>query len=296
MQFFHIGYHKTATTWLQNAIYPHLEEINFVGRFNPIQLKQKGLPDKTRFIDELSLVDNWDFESVQARYEALKDARRPTLLSHENILRPYKMERTALRLKQLADQQEAKIIITIRKQDRLVFSRYSHDVNTGIFPDYLPHQAILDRGGDCRYPSCFRQKEEAQCSCLKAQCKSIPLWFYNFLEIYHLYSSIFSEEKVHVMPMEQLVDPTGDGIRDLLHILEIDPKAYDVDNLSNQDKLNSQQVSRPIEERKKEFFNAENGLAHSIRSYFNDSNWSLSERLDLHLEKWGYFQPIAVQQ
>lgn len=296
MQFFHIGYHKTATTWLQNAIYPHLKEINFVGRFNPVQLKQEGLPDKTRFIDELSLVDNWDFESVKARYEALKEASRPTLLSHENILRPYKMERTALRLRQLADDEDTRIIITIRRQDRLVFSRYSHDVNTGIFPDYLPHQAIQEHGGDCRYPTCFRKKEENQCACLKAGSKQIPLWFYNFLDVYLLYSRIFTAEKILVVPMERIIDPESNGLNQVLSFLEINPKVYDVAKLSSQEKMNSQQVSARITARKEAFFDPETGLARSVRSYFDASNKTLSKRLDLGLDELGYCKPSAVLQ
>jgi hypothetical protein len=132
----HLGYHKTATTWLQNAVFSD-QTLGFISPWGG----QAGIA-----VDEFVLANPFRFDAVQARSrfeEGLAEARRRGLvpvLSNEALCgQPVSGGRFAYgkfvveRLRETFP--DGKILIVVREQRAALLSHYREYIANGFYGD-----------------------------------------------------------------------------------------------------------------------------------------------------------------
>jgi len=123
----HLGYHKTATTWLQQYYFPCHSQIDFVGKHEELW-------------SQIISPHGFDFDVEIARaffYPKLESARCDNLfpvfsserLSGNPHSGGYDSKIIADRLKQVFP--DSKILIVIRKQDEAILSSYKQYIKVG---------------------------------------------------------------------------------------------------------------------------------------------------------------------
>lgn len=184
----HLGYHKTATTWLQKSLFPHAVSHDF-------------LPRKTTqeaFLAPAGL----HFDPLEARrLLGIEGRNRPVLLSEENLsgylhnggLHGFLAPEVARRIKEVLPQ--AHILIFIRNQFDICRASYAQYVSGG------------GTWGTGRYFDTARTMRGALTRPWKA-----PYFEFEHFEFDRLighYDSLFGAERVHVYPYEWLRDPAA---------------------------------------------------------------------------------------
>jgi hypothetical protein len=121
----HIGYHKTASTWLQTCVFPYLADVHY------------GDPLLGAFVTNLATADDHaffaaGFRSVVRQIEGRSG--RPLLLSNEGISGslwegPDTGLRNAARLHRVMP--AGRILVVVRRQDDMVRSIHAQYVNEG---------------------------------------------------------------------------------------------------------------------------------------------------------------------
>lgn len=115
----HIGMAKTATTTLQKGVFPHLENLNFLGVpgvTNELDKSLRTLCD----VDDILL----DQQQIAAELSSAFDPKRLNVISHENFALYKSTDKglIARRLKNVFP--DARILILIRNQIDLIRSWY----------------------------------------------------------------------------------------------------------------------------------------------------------------------------
>lgn len=175
----HIGYHKSASTFLQKNVFPNLP-VNYIF----LSGEQREILDLVESVDgfDLDVLRKWVRNKIEAQY--CNDIRKTTVISHEelsghpmgyNIVNPFA---TASNLKKAFP--DAKILIVIRNQMDYLKSIYSFRV------------AI--KGQEHR---CFDQF-------LKEECKKGILDHLIYYRLILNYMRLFGRDNILVMPMEYL--------------------------------------------------------------------------------------------
>ncbi|MCH4551248.1 hypothetical protein [Aestuariibaculum lutulentum] len=168
----HIGYPKTASTFLQKHIYTQLRYHKFIGHK---EFVESGMFDMLWKIER-----SIDYEKI-TRY--LKG--RAYFISFEEITGPSLqgaiiMDEMPLRLKKALNE-DVKVLITIRRQDDLIKSIYLQ---------------YLHLGGTLRLKKVVNNPNFGQ--------SRIDVNAYNFYETYKNYCRQFGPENVRVIPYELL--------------------------------------------------------------------------------------------
>ncbi|EPX77518.1 hypothetical protein [Litoreibacter arenae] len=171
----HIGYHKTATTWLQHRVF--VPEMGFT----PLLTHEE--------VDRLIVAPHdLDFDPAPAR-EALRwQGDGNPVVSSENLTgHPFfggrQSATLARRLHQIAP--DARIIVTVRSQEAMLPSVYMQYLQRG---GTLSHPAFFAGSGGFGYPG-------------------FELAHFQYDRLIALYQSLF--DTVHVMTHEQIsADPT----------------------------------------------------------------------------------------
>ena len=119
--FLHIGIHKTGTTLLQTHIFPKCQKILYLGRYHD---NNKLNNEYFKTFNNLSLKNLSYFE-----IRKLKKIKRDILISNENILRPFSFDNNFFinNLDTLNDIFKLKILLTTRKVEELILSRFLHN-------------------------------------------------------------------------------------------------------------------------------------------------------------------------
>lgn len=128
----HIGLHKTGTASLQKLVFPRCESLRFLctdtPEFVPFQ-RYAGFSDPIYF----------DPNKARTMIDSLLDTRRPNLISNEGFSGPLHAgelefgldHRDAVLRNLSAAFPEARVILTLRRQDRLARSFYRQYVRSG---------------------------------------------------------------------------------------------------------------------------------------------------------------------
>lgn len=179
--FVHIGYPKTATSWLQKRLFPFVENTKFVDRRDIIE----------KIIKPFAL----HFNSQQTRDYFISKYGNNLILSLEGLLgnvhnfglNGYLTKEHANRIHSVFP--EAEILIFIRRQPDIIASFY--------------YQYIAG-GGNYSLNSFLKHKT-------KQELNGISLFSYEFFE-YHLvlelYNKIFSSDHVHTYLFEEFQEDT----------------------------------------------------------------------------------------
>lgn len=296
-----IGYHKTATTWWQHLIFPHLKGINYIGRKydGDPYLPRKGILSNFRIKSNQSKLLNDSLNNFtrnekfafEEEYKRIKDnakikSNQMNLISSENFLRPFCVARTLKRLSYFNEYFETKILVFIRRQDKIIMSRYLHDltVKFGSKINYTINEALKDEDEYfCKWPFCGKKKQFI-CSCDKLNLKVITPNFYNYNFLYNQLLMFYEPQNIFFFPFEALRERNDKIIGDLFDFMEIKYSDQKHQKLLQQQAigLSNSSLKSKIEESEKE------NLYEFCRSYYSVDNIQLAEKININLEKYGY--------
>lgn len=182
--YWHIGYPKTGTTFLQKLVFPKLDDINFIGRnlilplsieylFNsilnillPKNKRKYGRYFREYYLDRLAYDDVFDKKKFINKILKHIDSTKDNLVSNENLFDTVNLERTIDRIiiisKELGFDYE--IIMTIREPSKIILSRYMHNMNNIPKADIYSLEDVLkfEDNKFCTPPQC---KFHNKCYC-----------------------------------------------------------------------------------------------------------------------------------
>lgn len=184
----HLGYHKTATTWLQQHVFPKAVSHDFVPR--PVVQEAFLAPAGLHFSPERA-----------RELLAISGRNRPVLLSEENLsgylhnggLHGFLAPEVARRIKAVLP--DARIVLFIRNQLEICRASYAQYVSGG------------GTWGPDRYFETARHVRGALTRPWKA-----PFFEFEHFEFDRLvahYDALFGADRVHVYPYEWLDDRAG---------------------------------------------------------------------------------------
>ncbi|MDZ5782462.1 sulfotransferase [Marinococcus luteus] len=156
--FIHIGFHKTATTFLQQNVYPKLkQEIKYI---------RKKRIDQELYDLRLKRLSDENIYTIRTNIEAFMHPDKPVLISYEGLSgSPFSQKKSKNNLKVLedlrrtfpADTYDTHIIVGVRDQIDLLTSLYVQYLHQGgyksakaLFKDWEDH-GILDHYHYYRY-------------------------------------------------------------------------------------------------------------------------------------------------
>ena len=194
----HIGYPKTATTWLQTQVFP----VDLEGWFHLVGTRQSIL---TNFVTVNGF--RFDPSSAMATFEdelkASVSSRRVPVISHERLagIGPsggYDAQPIADRLARTFPR--ARVLIVIREQRKMLLSSW---------------QQYVREGGACSLRRYLDPPRD----------DNIPLFRYEQFEydaLIDYYRQLFSPERVCVIPLEQLARKPEAFLRTLTEFAGVD--------------------------------------------------------------------------
>lgn len=306
---FHIGYPKTATSWLQRGVYPELDGVNYLGRsyykksrseklFNrvlhrlpwkpaPVTKLIKSPTPHSQWIQEIGYAADGEYkrDDIRTTLDAVMQGDKLNVISHEGLCKPYLEEMVANRIQDLADGLDVKIVISIRRQPELILSRYTHDFHIKRWQYKLAD--VLDREGSlfCNYPAC--QHGRIRCLCEQRGGKVIFLEHYNFLRVYNMYAERFGADRVFVLVFERLFEDGAQEFQRYFNFLGLNPGSAEIQRfMTRPPQGKNSQADKEVVRK----FNgpALNELLDEFRSYYSSSNAELSRSSNLQLEDYGY--------
>ncbi len=241
--FIHVGLPKTATTFLQEKIFPRLSNITLISR--PYTQQSKAL-------NQLQYADDCYYDSEEIKKEIGKIAASKILISDEIFCGiKFTINRSLIvrRLKEVFPQ--AEIIIFLRGQQSLLMSSYNQAVKmgyTGKIEEYIWYAKKEYTYDDYKYDlsiNKFRWNKNTQCfNYLPNNSKNIHLIDLCYYQLIKLYQDNFP--KVHVFLYEKLRENPQDVIAQLETILEEKVDNFDSSLLSDRvnEKLDTNKLHR----------------------------------------------------
>ena len=182
----HIGYHKTATTWFQNQVWPGTISHEYVARADTQQA--------------LLAPPGMHFDAVAARAAlALESRTRPVLLSEENLSGyPHNGGMHGL----IGPEMARRILATLPDAQIVIFVRNQHEIVRATYAQYVSGGGTWSLR---RYLGGRAGKHGALTRSYKAPAFEWEHFAFDRL-IAH-YDALFGEESVHVYPYEWLREP-----------------------------------------------------------------------------------------
>lgn len=216
--YLHVGIQKTASTYLQEIVFPSARELCYVGRpytqenraFNSLQYGDESLFDQ----DEL----NREIAKIKKRAK-----ERPTLISDE-LFSGYAFwgfsNRGSVASRLARCIPEAEIILFIRNQPDLVCSLYNQYVKIGWYNGLMDKAFMHAEGDGFSYKEWVEGRREWDWSRRKFNIRSLfaPSIF-KYTEIIGMYKKYF--KKVHVFLYEDFKDNKREQLERLESILSV---------------------------------------------------------------------------
>ncbi len=176
---FHIGYPKTATSWLQTSLFPYIKNANYIPRGETAH----------SFVE----CSHWDFHPETVRNSFIDNSDKQLIFSLEGFvgtnhnygLNGYLTLEHARRIKNTFP--EARIVIFIRRQPDIIASSYAQYIKGGgthSLKKFLYHQSLINLGG-------------------------LMLFNWQHFEYHHvirLYIDLFGKDNVHVFIFEEFIN------------------------------------------------------------------------------------------
>lgn len=226
----HIGYHKTATSYLQDRIFEAFPTL-----FN--RVKQRAIFNHIIYPNHLSFEENFDAitDFVNSNIEAGTHKNQLTIFSNERLSGGphsggFDSVEIANRLKKLIP--NAKILIVVREQNSMIYSSYNQYI-----------RAV----GSCSLEEYMNPKT----------LKNKDLFHYDFFKYDRLlkyYIELFGKENVLCLPSELLSNNHDYFIEKILSFLSLndEQKQYILENMNRN---RSNESLMPIEISIKRIFN-----------------------------------------
>jgi len=243
--YFHIGYPKTATSFLQDEIFPQFKSIHFI----PLsELKDPLL--KITSQDEF----NFDYKKIREDIISKLDPDKPNLISFEGLCGEIIFKHT--NQKQIADRlhklfPESHIIIIIRNQYDLIKSLYRQSIHLGgtkKFTEFINFQY-----GKIK-PSYITIDGR------------VNLEMFKFLPLIDYYNELFNPSNVHIILFEIIkVDGIKKFVEKFISILRTNDQIKTPNKLTNEGyQLRQIQIARFLNKIFKKNKLIENGLIPDI--------------------------------
>jgi hypothetical protein len=284
MLVFHIGYAKTATTYLQKRVYPSLE-INYLGRKPP----EKNID----WVYNIAFDDEFDNKVAIDYLNSKIKPNQVNLISHEVFLRPNNWKKNISRIKAISSQFEnVKIILSVRSQFDLIISRHKHDKKSRMFKKRFDQ--IIDFEGDsvCNWPVCGTGSifEKAfpmfsNCSCIRNRGKVINIPYYNYHDMNKLIADKFGQENIHYIISENLKENPRNELNRLTDFLGVPQISDDKFNSISQVRDNIASDKAPKNNR--DILSEE--LENRLRNYYSESNQKFDKIANLNLSEFNYY-------
>jgi len=194
----HIGYHKTATTWLQQRYFPQHPQIAFIGEhqeLSPLLIAPHGFDFNPKFAQEFF------YPKIE---HALQNNLIPVISAERLSGNPhsggYDSKEIADRLKEVF--QNAKILIMIRHQPEAILSNYKQ---------------YIKMGGICTLKEYMFPPQEGR----------IPLFKLDNLKYHRLanyYAKLFGRENLKIIPYEKFLFQPQAFLEELADFMGVDSK------------------------------------------------------------------------
>ena len=182
---FHVGLHKTGTTWLQNQIFSPQSGQHFVYSEDRRIIRGSLVVKNPQFFNPKEAI--LDYEPL---LERAKSQNLPLILSDEMLGGlPFHHSFTrviaAQNIKSIFP--GAKILVTIREQNAIIYSSYGHYIRAGFtakFNDFIA---------------------QPQADVAKLFTPILNLDHFDYQQLLLFYERLFSPENIMVAPMEWMV-------------------------------------------------------------------------------------------
>jgi len=283
----HIGYAKSATTYLQTKIFDKIKGVNYIGRrYGENIPNDKKLPWVYNFVFEK------DFNASFYEKALLKhcEFNEVNLISHEVFLRPNYEWVMLKRIKKLSGAfNNIKIIFSIRNQAEIILSRYIHDKN-GFSEKYdLIDSLDFEGTTSCSWPVCHDTKKvnssQNKCICKKLGKKVINVPHYDYLRLWCLTNNLFNEKNVHIIVSENLRFNLKAEFENLCHFLGVRAQNSEFGTLETE-LVNSNGQQQKYINLKEQLLRSK--FFFEIKQYFKSSNLVLSSLIENNFKKLGY--------
>lgn len=271
--FFHVGYAKTATTYLQRDIWPRLQGVKYVGRnyAGDDSLLQQ-------FVDHIVFSKSFDFGwSLNTLHSLLQGEESVYLISHEVLLRPGRERLLLERLFSLQTSDvEIHLLVGVRRQEDIIWSRYRHDRKIQLIRSYSVSKALS--GGSCSYPRCRDSLGKLfSCRCIYRGYKPISLQHYDYAHLLSLCDDHFGVGRIHFFCYEQIGPSVDLALAPVLNVM----------GASLPDSFPRGKVNVGFSGSEHDYFSF--GEVLRLRRFFSDSNEKLESLTGLPLKYFGYW-------
>lgn len=221
MIYWHIGYPKTGTTFLQKLIFPKIQEINYVGRklilpkrhnviinnflnkILPLKYRRFGKYFNEYYIHKIAYDEQFDFDEFSNKLNKNLIQDKVNLISSEGFFDTVNLERTIKRIIKVSKNLgfDYQIVITIRKPSDIILSRYMHDVSSLKEDKRYSLESIIryDDNICCTPPQC---KFFNKCEC--GANKKIYINDYKYDEIFFRIENVLNEKKLIIWKYEDI--------------------------------------------------------------------------------------------
>lgn len=218
--FLHVGLQKTASTYLQEIVFPRLDGIAFIGRpytqenraFNSLQYADTALYDESIVREEFSEI------------ERELDTNQPLLISDE-LFSGYSFYNlinrgfVAERLSHIVP--GAEVILFLRNQVDLIMSLYNQYVKMGWVSGQLDETFLHKPGHGFTHHEWIAGKREWNLQNRFISHQSVfSTEHFRFSKLYNLYSRLFAN--VHVFLYEDFKNNPDDSLRRLASIMDVE--------------------------------------------------------------------------
>ncbi len=194
----HIGYHKTATTWLQQYYFPQHPQIDFIGKHEDLW---ENLMSPHGFDFDPKIAQEFFYPKIE---QALQKNLIPVISAERLSGNPhsggYDSKEIADHLKKVFP--EAKILIMIRHQPEAILSNYKQ---------------YIKMGGICTLKEYLFPPQEGR----------IPLFRLDNLKYHKLanyYAKLFGKENIKIIPYEKFRFHPQAFLEELANFMGIDSK------------------------------------------------------------------------
>lgn len=222
----HVGFPKTATTFLQEVFFSKLKDVTYLGRqfiqqntaFNMIQYADQSMYSIDIVKEEIERINNFSSD------------HKTILLSDEVLVGfPYYnfINRTLIAERLSEVLPHAEIILFLRSQDDLILSLYNQLVKMGRFSEPLNQNFIHKPGKGYDLDQWFSGQRGYDRSSRFVDHRSLfNVNHFKYSSLIDLYTKLFS--KVHVFLFEDFVNDSENTLTSICSILKTDAAPSDI--------------------------------------------------------------------
>jgi len=198
--YIHVGYGKTATTWLQDRLYVSSSQCSYFGKTSD---NYPGWLIRLHYLDDYAFLNEREKLKTLILQRHIEDPQKASLVSSEAFTNFTTIIPQANRIKDVFP--FPRIILTIRNPISLLESYYKQNVKGGYW--FLDLEQYLDR---TRTPFAIQKRPPIY----------LPDLFYD--EVIEYYGNVFGRENVCVLRYEDFVKAPNDFVAQLGSFMGVD--------------------------------------------------------------------------